>query len=584
MVHFPILRKFEVNHFGLFPGPDDHAAGPRIDFHSGLTLVIGANGLGKTTFVTLLYRLLTGPNDISSLAGQDYLGFRRLEARTIPPTDRDVFSSRVSDRAENAVGRLTVSFGTHTLEIERNLKDLELVRLTLDDRPQLSIETEYHKIILRLAEVSSFGDFVLMLRFIVFYFEDRRALVWDETAQRQILRMLFLTPETAKTWTEKEREILEADSRMRNLNATLTRERQSFTVAERRARDGTVLQQKLSDLERRQRTDSEELVNLEKITLELDSLRQRARLNFLAAEQNRETNFRAFERAKLLALDSRFPSGTDTAKYILAHLMTENVCLACGNTSSEAVAEYHSRMDAGHCVVCNTNLKSTEDIVPPASVADRRVTEAEISLEKVNRLLSGAKSALTRAEANYSDHKRKCTQIDSCMAERALEISQTIDQLPPSEREIREHRDQLSVLRTRVDALKEELTQLRTEFSSFVDENTMKVINASEQVERAFAEYAQGFLEEHVSITRSSHMARVGQGGRAIEFPSYALDMTGSDFPDMVRRTGPTDVSESQREFIDLAFRMALIKVASPSGFGSLVIDTPGGLSRYSLR
>ena len=64
-------------------------------------------------------------------------------------------------------------------------------------------------------------------------------------------------------------------------------------------------------------------------------------------------------------------------------------------------------------------------------------------------------------------------------------------------------------------------------------------------------------------------------GGQTIEFPSYALDMTGSDFPNKVRRTGPSDVSESQREFIDLAFRMALIKAASQSGFGSLVIDAP---------
>ena len=78
-----------------------------------------------------------------------------------------------------------------------------------------------------------------------------------------------------------------------------------------------------------------------------------------------------------------------------------------------------------------------------------------------------------------------------------------------------------------------------------------------------------------MSITRSSHKARVGQGGQTIEFPSYALDMTGSDFLDKVRRTGPSDVSESQREFIDLAFRMALIKAASQSASGSLVIDTP---------
>jgi hypothetical protein len=51
--------------------------------------------------------------------------------------------------------------------------------------------------------------------------------------------------------------------------------------------------------------------------------------------------------------------------------------------------------------------------------------------------------------------------------------------------------------------------------------------------------------------------------------------MTGTDFPSPVRRTGPEQVSESQREFIDLAFRMALMKVAGSDGVSSLVIDAP---------
>ena len=414
-----------------------------------------------------------------------------------------------------------------------------------------------------------------MLRFIVFYFEDRRALVWDQTAQRQILRMLFLPPESARTWTEKERAILETDSHMRNLRATLTRERGSLTRAERRAQSGEALRNQLGALEQQQRIDVERLDDLGSITLELDSLRQNARLDFLSAEQDREARLRTFERAKLLALDARFPNQADTAKYILAHLMSENECLACGATAPEAAAGYLSRLDARHCVVCNSDLDSTQNIVPSASVADRRVAEAERALGDTDRLLAGAKYALEQAEATYSDHTHQCARLDSRIADRALRISQIVDQLPQSEREIRQQRDELSLLRTRVDTLSEELTAMRAAFRSFVDENTMNVVNASERVEQAFTEYAQGFLEEEVTITRSSHMARVGQGGQTIEFPSYALDMTGSDFLDKVRRTGPSDVSESQREFIDLAFRMALIKAASQSGFGSLVIDTP---------
>ena len=575
MVHFPILRQVQVDDFGLFPGSDEHAPGPRIDFHPGLTLIVGANGLGKTTLVTLIYRLLTGPHDISSLTGQEELGSRRLQALPLPPTERGFFAQRVADRAANAVARLSVSFGSHTLFIERKLSTLELVRLTLDGRTLPTDEEGYQRTLVELANLGSFGDFVLMLRFIVFYFEDRRALVWDQTAQRQILRLLFLPPESAKTWTEKERAILETDSRMRNLRAALTREQRSFTQAERRAQSGEALRAQLGALEQQQGIDVERLDNLGSITLELDSLRQKARLDFLSAEQDRETRLRTFERAKLLALDARFPNQADTAKYILAHLMSENECLACGATAPEAAAEFLSRLNARHCVVCNSDLKPAQNIVPTTSVADRRVAEAERALEDTNRLLAGTRSALEQAEAAYSDHTRECAQLDSRIADRALRISQIIEQLPQSEHEIRQQRDQLSVLRTRVDALSNELSDLREAFRSFIEENTMNVVNGSERVEQAFADYAQGFLKEEVSITRSTHGARVGQGGQIIEFPSYALDMTGSDFLDKVRRSGPSDVSESQREFIDLAFRMALIKAASQSGFGSLVIDAP---------
>ena len=50
-------------------------------------------------------------------------------------------------------------------------------------------------------------------------------------------------------------------------------------------------------------------------------------------------------------------------------------------------------------------------------------------------------------------------------------------------------------------------------------------------------------------------------------------NLGGSDFSGTVRRSEPSDVSESQREFIDVSFRMALAQVATPNGTTSLVMD-----------
>src|ERR1019366_5373275 len=103
--------------------------------------------------------------------------------------------------------------------------------------------------IARLVGVWSFGGWILLLRHLMFYFEDRRALVWDASAQRQILRFLFLPPSTARKWTEDERVILELDSRMRNLSAALTREERALAGNEFKTRVGVDIRQQLSELE-----------------------------------------------------------------------------------------------------------------------------------------------------------------------------------------------------------------------------------------------------------------------------------------------------------------------------------------------
>jgi hypothetical protein len=522
--------------------------------------------------VTLLYRMLTGGVDIPNLTAREELGSLRLTASPLPPSQH---ANRVADRAGGASSKILIALGQYEVSLERNLATLQLSEFFVDGVRQPTDETHYQTTMIRLSGVGSFGDFILMLRYLVFYFEDRRALVWDPSAQRQILRMLFLPSATAQGWTTQERAILETDSRMRNLQAALTREERSLSENTVRSQAGAGMRLKLRALEDLQGADRERLATYDDLTLDVDSTRQKARQAFLAAEQERESRFRALEQAKLAAIDARFPGRSESGKYILAHLISEAECLVCGTHSPLAAQAYSGRLDAQHCVVCDADLSTAEKVVGAATVADRRVGQAAGALEKAEVLLSGARSELERAESDYRSHVANIADLNAKIVERSNEIDLLVRSLPKSEVEIREQRDALSSLRGRVESLRSDLGALRADFQRFVEEMSLVVVESSTVIETAFEVYAQGFLSEETSITRASHRAYIGQGGEAISFPAYSLDMSGSDFADKVRRAGPEDVSESQREFIDLAFRMALMKAAGSGGAGTLVIDAP---------
>src|ERR1700690_2285375 len=96
--------------YGLFQAEPD-SPDLTIELAKGPTLVIGANGLGKTTLIYIIFRLLTGPSDLSRRGGMDRMG--NVEPEPVP-LDRAVvetFRRRVADGAESAKAGLTFSIG-----------------------------------------------------------------------------------------------------------------------------------------------------------------------------------------------------------------------------------------------------------------------------------------------------------------------------------------------------------------------------------------------------------------------------------------------------------------------------------------
>src|ERR1035437_6991294 len=183
-VKLPVIYSFAIEGYQLFPGEDGR--GIRHDVSDGVTIIVGLNGLGKTTLLNALYRCLTGPVQ-SGLMTLFNLGSQKpglLDYRAA-----DYFGNRVEDGAREATIELSVRFGGDELRIRRNLRTLNLTHLH-----RRGIAQEPHE----LANLPGLEDFLVPLHYVVFVLEDRPKLIWDRSPQGELFR-LVVTPASAAT-------------------------------------------------------------------------------------------------------------------------------------------------------------------------------------------------------------------------------------------------------------------------------------------------------------------------------------------------------------------------------------------------
>lgn len=574
MAYFPLLQQLTTEHYGLYPGLD-RAGTFEVNFRDGLTLILGANGLGKTTLVTLLFRMLTGTADIDLPDGR--IGSADLKVQNLDTWSRRQFAHRVNDGADQALARLRFQLGGRQFVVERRLTDLALMSLTIDGQVAQAEEEAYRTAINQAANLGSFGDWILVLRTLVFFFEDRRALVWDPGAQRQLLRALLLSPVAAQEWTQRERVILVLDSRMRNLQAALRREEKERAKTTQKITNAPGVRAALAAAETRLQQLHEQhkrLVQRMEIT---ESSRHRTRLDALRAEAEQDKALRELERARLLAIDAHLPTADESIRFILARLMSDDTCLVCGTGEVNAKRlALEAALEHRRCVVCDSSLPPPEHVT---EITDERLHALKASYESFS--IQAAAQVRERDEANEA-HLATSVELTACVREldeTDEKVRSLMLQLPPDQRRVTDQQKKLDAVASMVTDLRAELKVERTAFAEFLGAHRAQIAQFAENIKTKFGEAAHGFLFEQSQLTWAPTRTQVGQAGadgaEAVEYPSFAVDLTGSDFGGLKRRDDPAEVSESQREFIDLAFRMALVHVASPQRTATLVIDAP---------
>lgn len=578
MNRFPVLHRLIVRDYRLYPGSPEL---PGIDFlfQDGISLLAGINGLGKTTLINLIFRLLVGPFELPKDAGSGRFG-SAAKANVIAWTGRtSFFPQRVADKAQSATAELMFSVGERQFRVKRAMSNLRLLECQCD-ASQLAItsdEAAYRAALCAAADAGQFVDFLTAVKYLTFFNEERRDILWDEQAQRQFFRILFTRPDEARQWIEIEQQISSADSRARNISASVYQMEQDLKEGESLLINNAGVDARLAaeqalldaDLRRRQELEGQ----AEGLEADLKVLRRDLERSKLAEDEIR----RSVEEVRFNRLATLFPSMTETAQYILTQLYTDGRCLACEQHSPAAQKKLEDALEAKLCVVCGSDLRSSPRTFdhPIETVSDDALREIQDRLSSATiqrEVLADAESA---REAEWRHVLKELADVTAAANARAKDVEALRSQLPPDPDDLAKLRGNIKDMREREAAEKRKRQGAEAIYERLLEQVNSRIETATGRVSTIFQQLIERFLEERCSLTFKTISDRPSQSGRFFQYPSLRFEMTAAAFEGEQIRSSPDDVSESQREFIDLAFRMALAEAAATDGAMSMVIETP---------
>jgi hypothetical protein len=581
MIRFPIFTHLTVTGFGLFPG-DPAGAGIRWPFASGLSLIAGVNGLGKTTLLTILLRLLTGPYDLSGEGAPDRLD-AVLPAEPVGLNARSLrfFGQRVADGAVGASARLTAMFGSDSLAVERRLDDLSLIALEVNEVSQelpgrkTDREAAFQAQLCELFGLSSFIDVLLILHHVVFFKENRPGALWDENAQRQILRALFLEKTVAAQVADFERRVQSADSRARNISARAYNIEKELAEAKRREAISPKVQAQLAVEQRLLDADLERRQILEQQLDDLDQARKAARLDHEKAKLEREEAESAVERLKYTALLRLFPKMEDAGRLVILRILTKEECLVCGADATKRRKELEALLEKGCCPACGSEPAQQTQVVAPHEVEEARVERARTRADLAKTEEETTRRRLVDLVSEYEGALASIKDIRQAIEERRVKETRLRADLPQASTAVTDLQRTLETTKRSQREAEAERATATQDLRALLEAGQAGIVMQSERLSSQFGTQIGTLLAETATLVRVEGSAKLTQGRTDFSVPAFVPEMTAANRPGLTRRISPSDVSESQRELMDLAFRLALIDASTAGGSCTLVMETP---------
>ncbi|MDF3932217.1 AAA family ATPase [Pseudomonas citronellolis] len=572
-ISLPVLDHLVVRHYPLYPGKDGQ--GLELNLKDGVSVLAGINGIGKTTLLNLLLRMLIGPADPRK--AEQELG--RVSKRDLTlPRKFDYFSLRVPDKlGEDATATLTFRIGTRAITVTRLMRDMALKSVTVDGaKLKVAGEIEFIAELANWAGIASAYDFHITVRYLQFFAEDRLPILWSPGTQFEFFKILFFESALQDELNEAFAQIQRVDTDYRNRKHQLEkREKELPPLPETSGISTDKLHELAGEAEKVFELADEES---ERAT---DQYQQARQCLFDAddALAHAETNLTQAE-ADFIAADAHYiahclPSLDDKLSFLMQGLGSSQGCFVCGTRGKKQHDDISKSLRQGHCFVCHSPLPADQQALSPTSASV--VRDAEDLLERAHAEVNQARERREQIEVELKDHGEKMQQASS---KRRV----TLQQLEDYRRSIpSDATDKFGDVRSRLNQERKNLLALIAErdrhveaYRAAVDKGQITMATLMDNLRQIFTNYAEDFLMEEVAVDMARNTPfKPATGAKKVNIPTFTVKMTSSTFRQPEARLSSNSVSESQKEFLDLAFRMAMLDLIAPGESMTVVVETP---------
>ena len=543
-VILPKLRSFAIKDFRPI-----FTASAGLELRDGTNLILGGNGLGKTTLMQAV---------VYGMAG----GTEEIDEDKASRWNHHYFLERLDPAAaESAVVEVTFELGHMSIAVRRGFEGSRVLACRIgDDQGWIAggdeAENAYVEALDRFGAYRSLRDFAFIVHKLLYLPETRRLIAWDTDTQLKIL--LLLNQDIAPTgdFDERREMLLRLDSAKRHthveVNKALKEIEKSKPVRGKTAKTGSHENDAAKELQ--ELTLELQRVGRERIVAEttVDSANE----SLSEVSDEIETTRGQLDVAEAEVIWSSIAAQEKESALPVQKLLDYGICPVCGTHQPDlqAIALRHHHDHS--CTLCGSEVAQLQDV----NLATLRSSLSKRLRDKteLERNLQYAQVRLADLRKNEASLQRRVNEIRFSLPAIRDESSAGASSRAQL---IRKSRQLMATEADLAAQIRELGEQLEHDYARF----RRAVTTRAGKLRQTYTRYATEFLGIPCELIETENDDRLLSLMRFVPM-----------FEGVERRT-PNSCSEAQRFFLDIAFRMALIDLASELTelAGTFLCETP---------